>query len=182
MVKELTGITDNQIEKFGSPLKSVIDELHELSKKCEFLVGHNAIFFDSKFLDRACTELGLRCLGPNWIDTLIDVNFPTHMRTRKLSHLAAEHKISLFNHHRAVFDVLTMFQILSRYDIQEIADRASSELVQVVAKVSIENKNQASELGFRWNPKDKIWSKLMRQFDIEKAKFPFSVQVVKHEF
>src|SRR5690606_1193913 len=120
---------------FGSPFGEVIDELFILAKKCDFFVGHNAIRFDRKFLSFGCKKIGKNLPVKKWIDTSIDVNYHQDIRTRKLSYLAAEHKFVSAETHRAVFDVMTMFQILSKYEIEEICARASSDLVNVIAKV-----------------------------------------------
>lgn len=174
---ELTGITDEHLKSFGVPLAGVLDELSLLAAKCDYLVGHNALGFDRKFLNKACQQLGKPLFQQRWIDTTIDINFPQEIKTRKLTYLAADHHFMSPAAHRAAFDVMTMFQIVARYDIQEICDRASSDLVNVIARVSYENKNQASENGFRWDPNQRTWSKSMRKYDLDKANFPFDIQI-----
>ncbi|MFN8943743.1 MAG: 3'-5' exonuclease [Pseudobdellovibrionaceae bacterium] len=174
---ELTGITDQYLRDFGAPLEGAIDQLIALSMKCDFLVGHNALGFDMKFLEKACQKVRRPMINRRWIDTTIDIDFPKEIKTRKLSYLAADHKFMCSDSHRAVFDVITMFQIMSKYDIQEICDRAQSELVTVIAKVSYDHRTQASEKGFRWDPLNKTWSKSMRQYDLKKANFPFEVDI-----
>ncbi len=174
---ELTGITDEHLKNFGVPLVDVLEELGHLANKCDYLVGHNALGFDRKFLNNACDQLGKPRFNQRWIDTTIDINFPQEIKTRKLTYLAADHHFISPAAHRAAFDVMTMFQLVSRYDIHEICDRASSDLVQVIARVSFENKNLASENGFRWDPNQRTWSKSMRKYDIDKSKFPFDIQI-----
>ena len=176
-IVELTGITDEHLKNFGVPLSGVLDEMHRLASKCDYLVGHNALGFDRKFLDKACQQFEKPLFKQRWIDTTIDINFPQDIKTRKLTYLAADHNFMSPAAHRAAFDVMTMFQLVARYDIQEICERASSNLVNVIARVSYENKNLAAENGFRWDPAQKIWSKSMRKYDLDRAQFPFDVQM-----
>jgi DNA polymerase III alpha subunit (gram-positive type) len=180
-IVEMTGITDEHLKMFGLPISKVIGLLDGMASKCEFYVGHNALRFDNVFLEKACAKISKDIPKKTWIDTTLDIDFPQEIKTRKLSYLAAEHKFVGFEDHRAVFDVLTMFKILSRYDINEICDRAKSDLVQVIAKVTFENKNLASENGFRWEPSNKTWIRVMRQFDLARTKFPFGVNVSKSD-
>lgn len=178
---EMTGISDLHLKSFGRPLAEVLTSVFNLADDCDFIVGHNALRFDKKFLSQSCSKLKLNLPKKPWIDTTIDIEYPADITTRKLSYLAAEHGLINSQSHRAAFDVLTMFQIMAKYDFTEIAERAQSDLVIVTAKVDYENKDKAVENGFRWDPANKSWFKVMRQFDLVKLKFPFSVNVTKSE-
>jgi len=180
-ITELTTITDEQLKLFGAPVEGVIAALSAMGEKCEFYVGHNALRFDKKFLKNTCERHKIKMPDKPWIDTTIDVDFPADIRTRKLSYLAAEHKFVGIEAHRAAFDVMTMFKILAKYNIDEVCARAKSDLVVVVAKVDYENRDKASENGFRWDPSNKTWSKVMRQYDVTKSKFPFGVNISKSD-
>ena len=108
-IKDLTGINDNHLNKFGMDLKQAITSLSDLARKCDFLVGHNAIEFDRKYLSKACQKYSIEFPKKYWIDTMIDIPYSHSIKTRKLDYLAVEHNISVAIAHRAVFDIWTSY-------------------------------------------------------------------------
>ena len=104
-IKKLTGITDNYLSKFGIDLKKAVIFLSGLAKKCDFLVGHNTIEFDRKYLSKTCKKYSLKFPKKYWIDTIIDLPYPKSIKTRKLDYLAVEHDIYVKTKHRAIFDI-----------------------------------------------------------------------------
>lgn len=175
-VKCITGIQDSDLVKFGIHPIAGVAFLYEMIKETEAIVAHNGFAYDFKLLAR---ELDLSRLEtpPVLVDTMIDVPYPASTTSRTLGHLAADHGFapSPFKH-RAVFDVMTMLQILSRYQIPEILKKCESPLVKVVALVDFSESQLARERGFRWNPAPaKRWERVMREcvFEEERGKFPF---------
>ena len=76
-----------------------------MAEKCDFLVGHNALEFDRKYLSKACQKYSIEFPKKYWIDTMIDIPYSTSIKTRKLDYLAVEHNISVTIAHRAIFDM-----------------------------------------------------------------------------
>ena len=175
-IKKLTGITDDYLSKFGISLKQAIISLSDLAQKCNFLVGHNALEFDRKYLSKACHEHSIKFPQKYWIDTMIDILYSNSIKTRKLNYLAVEHNISITIAHRAVFDIWTTMQILSKYKIQEITERAKTGFIKLIAKVSYEDRTKASAQGFKWDSKNKIWFKTLRIYDAKNIQFDFPVE------
>ncbi len=64
-----------------------------------------------------------------------------------------------FQSHRALFDVLTMLNILSKYNIDEIIKCAQSPLLRVTAHLDFDNKDLAIKSGFHWNKEKKYGPK-----------------------
>ena len=182
-IKNLTGITDNYLNKFGMELKQAIISLSDMAKKCDFLVGHNAIEFDRKYLSKACQKYSIEFPKKYWIDTMTDIPYSHSIKTRKLSYLAVEHNISFAISHRAVFDIWTTMQILSKYDIKKVIERAKTGFVKLIAKISYEERAKVSKQGFKWDSKHKIWFKILRAYDAKNISFDFPVfsEAVKNE-
>ncbi|MDE0119178.1 MAG: 3'-5' exonuclease [Bdellovibrionales bacterium] len=182
-IKNLTGIRDNYLNEFGIELKQAIVLLSDLARKCDFLVGHNAVEFDRKYLSKACKEYSIEFPQKYWIDTMIDIPYPNSIKTRKLDYLAVEHNISVVVAHRAVFDIRTTMQILSKYDIHKIIERAKTGFIKLIAKVSYEDRAKASTQGFKWDSKNKIWFKVLRIYDAKNIQFDFPVdsEVVENQ-
>ena len=182
-IKSLTGINDIQLNQFGVDLEQAIASLSNIAKKCDFLVGHNGIAFDRKYLSGACKKYSINFPQRYWIDTMIDIPYADSIKTRKLSYLAIEHSISYVSAHRAVFDIWTTMQILSKYNINEIIERAKTGFIKLIAQVSYADRVKASSQGFKWDSKNKIWFKILRTYDAKNIKFDFPVssEIVENE-
>lgn len=174
-IKKLTGIEDEYLNRFGVSLKQAVISLSDLAQKCDFLVGHNAIEFDRKYLSKACKKYSIEFPRKYWIDTMIDIPYSNSVKTRKLDYLAVEHNISVVVAHRAVFDIWTTMQILSKYDINKTIERAKTGFIKLIAKVSYEDRTKASIQGFKWDSKNKIWFKILRIYDVKNIQFDFPV-------
>nr|PMH85893.1 hypothetical protein BCU57_12715 [Shewanella sp. 10N.286.48.B5] len=170
----ITGITDTDIESFGINEEVVINEFNDLSKKCQYIVAHNGNQFDKCFIDKAAARYGIKINTP-WLDTMLDV--PYNCSTKKLTYLAAEHDFLNPFSHRALFDVLTMLTICSKYDWKNIAKRSSSPVVTVIAKVSKENRHLAKSKNFRWDPVNVRWIKNIKQCDLDVSNFDFEYDI-----
>ena len=90
---------------FSMHLKQAITSLSDIAQKCDFLVGHNAVEFDRKYLGKACKKYSIKFPQKYWIDTMTDIPYSNSIKTRKLDYLAVEHNISVVVAHRAIFDI-----------------------------------------------------------------------------
>ena len=182
-IEDLTGITQEILDKHSvapNMLKIQLGNLFRIPGITHF-VAHNAPF-DKAFL----VELFKRELenfpDTPWIDTAVDIPYPKSIQTRKLVHLAAEHGFVNPLAHRAVFDVLTMFKILTQYDAQEIMKLSSIPTIKVRADVTYANRNEASSRGYRWDAEKKWWTKNIKQNALadEIVSCPFKVLEVQN--
>ena len=146
-------------------------------KKLNFLVGHNAISFDSKFLEAAFDSYQMPKIKTPWIDTLTDLPYSQEVKTRKLSYLASEHGFVNPFSHRALFDVLTMLKLLSQYPIEEIIAIQQSPLVKILAHVSYDDRDKARRLGFRWDPQNRCWFAEIKQSILPRMDYPFEYSI-----
>lgn len=177
-VMKVTGLTDEDLRRWGQPLESVLKKLSNLASKCQYIVAHNGNKFDKLFLERLLQEFPHPGFNSPWIDTLTDVPYPDQIVTRKLSYLAAEHGFLNMFSHRAVFDVLTMMKVVSMYDFNHILKTLNSPMLKIIAQVSYEEKSKAKDMGFRWDPNQRIWYMEIRKAHFEARQFPFPTAVV----
>jgi DNA polymerase III alpha subunit (gram-positive type) len=181
-ITELTGITQEMVTTdIAVGLFWVIEQIEVMWDRAVAVVAHNGTIFDKPILDRKIKDCGYSDWTESprapWIDTMIDPSYPAAMQSRKLSYLAADHGIAPTFAHRAVFDVLTMLQILSCYQIEPLIEKARSPMVQVRAAVTYDNRAQASARGYHWDADRRAWLKQIRACNLEqeRAKAEFSV-------
>lgn len=177
-IVELTGITEGMLRTYGESLGSVCIETEKMMKMCEYIVAHNAPF-DRRFVTKMFEQSGMEMPGRPWIDSSADVPYPASITTRKLTHLAAEHGFINPFPHRAVTDVLTMFQIMKKYPVDIIIAYASSPTVTLLAKTTYEERELPKARGYRWNGDIKKWTKNIKEFQLETEEkdAPFSIEV-----
>lgn len=118
-------------------------------------------------------QLGMTFLRP-WIDTTEDVPYPLEVKTRKLTHLAAEHGFVNPFPHRAVTDVLTTLRILSFYSTEEVERYAKAESKTLVANFERDDpefevkKDAVKRNGYRWTGAPEYqWKKSIKDFQVE---------------
>lgn len=174
-ISELTGIQIDDIEKYGQPIESVMERLFDLAKSAAFIVAHNGIEFDRLFLEKVWGDFPKFRLDLKWIDTSTDIPFPERISTRKLSYLAAEHGFLNPFAHRALFDVMTMLQVLKNYPIEDVIELQASPMCRLVAQVSYENRGDAKSQGFRWDPQQRHWYLQGKEKSLKAREFPFPV-------
>ncbi len=174
-ITRLTGIEQSDLNNWGVSPQEILFNLESLSKKCSYIVAHNAKEFDQKFILRYLKENPEVQITLPWIDTLTDLPYPNDMKTRKLMHLGAEHGFLNPFPHRSLFDVLTMFKILSHYPIEQVIELLESPLVRAVAQVSFDEREKAKTLGFKWDPQRKEWFKSLREIQLKQEEYPFKI-------
>jgi len=176
LIINLTGITQDMLDNYAVFPKELFIELFSLMRVADACVAHNAPF-DKGMLESNAKSIDLELPDIPWIDTTVDVPYPDNIKTRKLTHLAAEHGFVNPFAHRAVFDVLTMLVVLSNYDAAEVLELSKSPSVILVANTKKPWLDQAPEgkkqsdlakcLGFRWNGAKKTWEKQVKQAQAE---------------
>ena len=175
---ELTGIEPSYLENFGRSPKRCLCELDYHLKYADYIVAHNGNRFDKPILMNEYERQGLEPPAVKWLDTTVDIEYPTP--TRKLVHLAAEHNFVNPFAHRAIFDVLTMLNVVSNYNFNKIVENSTAPKIKIMAvvakpfgKTEEQGKREvaiAKENGFRWDGANKIWVKTIFARDLEKEK------------
>lgn len=188
-VELLTGIKNEHLEKMGvshmAAFTTFIGDLYYTGiKRPDFYVGHNARAFDSKFLSRYLNlffnsgseiseEIKSLVNKTKWVDTMLDIPYPDRITTKKLTYLAAEHKFFNQNAHRALFDCLACAHLVRSYSWESIEEKMSVKNYIITCSPQPpwidggKSKDKAKELGFKWNPSEKIWHRTAKETELE---------------
>jgi DNA polymerase-3 subunit epsilon len=161
---ELTGISDQMVAEYGLLEKEVLGDLRHLVGCADYAMAHNAAF-DKGFYHAALFRHGLAPDDKVWLCTKDDIKYPESITKRNLCYLAAEHSIINPFRHRAVFDVLTMLNVASNYEIDAIIASAQEPTLYVRALVSFDDKDKAKVLHFHWSAPQKIWWREFKESD-----------------
>lgn len=182
----ITGITAADLDEHGISQLEACGRLNDLVDESLFVMAHNGTAFDKPVFE--AWEQRLAPVPERsilWLDTAVDIVYPTHIKTRNLRHLAAEHGFLNPFAHRAIFDVLTMLRVASQYDIHAIIARAAEPTMCVEAIVSFERRDLAKDRGYRWYGPRKMWWKSFKESDLvverEACGFPIRLLAGKPE-
>lgn len=174
-ITELTGITNQLLEMWGTPSEEVFADFFNLADSAEYMVAHNCLGFDKLILESNILRihdpsdtLKQKFYGFKWIDTAIDIPYPKTMKSRGLKNLAHDHDYHMKGAHTAVVDVYAMLHILSCYDFSEIEKISHTAYQTVIADVSFQDRQKAKDAGFYWDADKKQWQKRIRQYFLNK--------------
>ena len=182
-IVELTGITDELLEKYGTPEAYAADELATAlaGYHVDFMVAQNAPF-DRGFIRALFARTEHTLEKDYWIDTKVDIEYPKHVRARNLVGLCAEHGFLNPFPHSALFDVFSMMKLLSMYPIDDVLAYRAEPTVILNALVDFDNKDKAKKCGFSWQEVAgktffKKWVKAVKRKHVaeEKAKADFTI-------
>lgn len=154
----LTGFDADILDRYGKPLSTVLSLLGV--EQFDYFCAHNGLRFDKPFLQAVCESGGMAKMFFDtrpWIDTKIDLPLTYKPKSTALVYMAADHGFLNPFPHRALFDCLTMFKVLSQYDIDKVIQSAMSPMVRLVAKVSYDGRQLAKDAGFFWDAEKKTW-------------------------
>jgi DNA polymerase III alpha subunit (gram-positive type) len=177
---QITGISKEQLEKFGTPLLEALDVLFGHCNGVDFFAAHNLHNYDFPLLKNELQRLGRELPElPLLVDTRFDVPWPEHIETRKLTYLGAEFGIVNPAAHSARHDTDLMALLFFKFPLDQILERAKSPQVWVRANVSYDNREKAKAHRFLWDGNNKWWVKLLKQCDYEKLTFDFPTIILK---
>lgn len=183
-VTENAAVTVNRITTQASQLVEnfdlILQQFSRWTVQADYLVAHNAAF------DRQWFGLGsLPPLEKPWLCTYDDFVWSKNPKPTSLVNTVLNHGLGVSSAHRALTDcqlIAALFDRLAESDglksllMQAIA-RSKEPKIEVIAKVSYDNRNLAKQWGFKWNAEAKIWSKIMRPSDLaqESHSYPFAI-------
>lgn len=180
-ITALTGITSEMCANFGLSSVQALMAIQSLADQADYIVAHNAPF-DRGFYEAECARQGKNPSAKPWIDTAVDMPKEAYAlgKSRSLKYWACDHAFT-YPAHRAVNDVLAMLEIFGRYDLDTIIKRAHTPNVQVRAVVSFDDRNLAKERSYYWRPEAKLWTRFLKEdeVDLEKSQAPFPVVVME---
>lgn len=170
-ITEITGITNDELEKFGVSPGRAFNELMSLYNRCEYVVAHNGLEFDKKFFLAELERNNIIDNSPKlWIDTMIDLDFAKSVKHKNLTYLAAVHEFVNPFPHRAFADALTMLKVMSHYPFDDVVKSACEPLVTLEAQVGFANKDLAKNAGYYYEANGKKWLKKIKKHKVAEAK------------
>jgi len=191
-ITQITGIDIDHLKEFGVKVKredGVFVDLGLLMEKTGVCVAHNAPF-DKGMLEAAFKAVDIEMPEVLWVDTCVDLPYPSTIKTRKLIHAAAEHGLCPIRFpHRALFDALKTCELLNCYPVDEVLKRANTPNVQVIAKTQkpwLDKKPDgekdtdiAKQNGFHWHGDVKQWVRICKDFEVDDIRkiVPFPIEV-----
>ena len=180
-ITRITGITQAAVDTYGFEPSMAVKAIAQMANFADFFCAHNAPF-DKGFLEELFKRQGFNLQEKPWIDTRTDLPPEAYKKGKSasLKYLCADHGF-LYSAHRAVNDVLAMFQLLAMYDIDTVLKRAATPNVEVRAVVSFDDRLLAKELAFYWRAELKQWRKPMKLDEVQALKdsAPFPVILVE---
>lgn len=143
-------------------------------ENAEAFVAHRAEF-DSQWVPEP-----LRSSRP-WVCSKFHIAWPDSKYGDGLVHVALAHGVGVVHAHRAMADVDTLARLFSRVaergaSLSEMIAHAMRPRVKVKALVSYDNRDQAKQAGFQWDPEKKTWWREI--FEDDMKSFSFFVQAL----
>lgn len=184
-ITEITGITQNMVDKFGIPSQPALDALYGMVQHCDAIVGQNIVEFDMPFLENWCQREKYKLPERLVIDTKTDL---PGVASKHLGYMAADAGFLNPFPHRALADCLTVLKLVSLHDgkrypstFDDILARARSPRLTVAARVTREQNQLAKKRGYWWSPERKVWHKIIKEMDleIEAQQAPFDISRIE---
>jgi len=181
--EKLSGITKEDIDQFGINPQQAHVIFRNFADRTDVILAANGLKFDKLVLAAYEKRYEVPVKNDTWVD-LYQLPFPETCKYRNLLYLAAYYGFINPFPHRALSDTMTMIKIATNFDILSIVNNQKLPAVTLVAKVSYNNRAQASERGFAWNGTKKIWYRVVRENELEAlspvlATYPFEVNFVE---
>ncbi len=179
--------------KFGMSDEKACKYVMSWYGSCDVACAHNGNVFDRLILIKWAEQYGLDPQKDKiWIDTKADLTIKQGNATR-LTYMAADNGFLNPFPHRAMFDVMTMFKILDKYDINEVLEMSKSPTLRVRSLQPFEQNNLARNRGFHpeydvlpdgGRGKFKYWSMSIKECKLDAERVAcrsmgFEIEVIK---
>lgn len=170
-IARITGLTDAALH--GQAIDW--NEVRGFFDRAALVIAHNAAF-DRSFIE-LCGEIPQRL---HWCCSMRHVDWQKHgFKTQSLNYLAADHGFVNPFAHRALFDCATTFRVVAPY-LQEMIERSHMREFKIMAVNSpFESKDVLRERGYRWEPKDRFWYRVIPEPLMPEERMFLSEQVYK---
>jgi DNA polymerase III epsilon subunit-like protein len=86
-IKDITGLSNPALDKFGYELEDALDSLLAMAEQADYWIGQNVIRFDKPFLETWCKKLNKQLPEKVWIDTRTDL---PGCESKHLGYMAAD--------------------------------------------------------------------------------------------
>jgi DNA polymerase-3 subunit epsilon len=162
---------------YGREAAAVWRAMESMGRRADAALAHNSDF------DKGWVPTDHLIAQLPWIDTCYGVDWPLQSKkSGTLINLALEHGLGVVDPHRALSDCLLIARLLTRcgelgHDVHAMLDRGLRPMKTFKALVSYEQRESAKEAQFRWQPKQKIWTRKMAVEDAQSL--PFRVEAIE---
>ena len=166
----VNGLTADKLKGRSILPLDAFNRINSYLQRSMGVVAHNGLNFDLPFLKTEFREQRVPLTDIPWIDTRVDLPYPSKMRSKGLQHLAVDHGIAVdpSKAHSAEYDVRLMFEICKFYDLEEAFKRCKSPIVTITCHPPISKNHEAKNQRYRWDAAKKHWWKDIRECDFEK--------------
>lgn len=169
MIKDLTGLTDEMLK--GQQINK--KRVNELFKNCGLVIAHNASF-DRGFLHKDF-PVSDDCF---WACSKEDIDWREKgFSCRVLQHLCNDHGF-YYEGHRAEIDCMSLLKLVNIKNkdgkttyLNDLINAAfQKEFILFADGAPFESKDILKNAFFRWDAINKVWSKKIKEGDIEEMK------------
>jgi DNA polymerase III alpha subunit (gram-positive type) len=184
--QKITGIKPNMFFQNNEAIPCVspptgLEQILRMFEFADFSCAHNGAEYDLPILKSEVirNNMGAGLPKINLIDTMTDL--PVEYGSKKLQYIAAELGIVNPMAHSALYDCLTLMQVVLKHNITDILELSRSPSIRIKACTPYDHRDKASKAGYRWNPDAKIWEKKIKIIRLEEERkklAPFSVEQI----
>lgn len=164
----------------------VWDKVREMAHGVDLVLAHSAEFdrsFAQVAMGGACQSVAADRSRRDlpWVCTCEDIDWPKqHRPGMSLVSLALAHGLGVASAHRALDDALLIARLLVRAhelgaDLQAMLRRGLRPKVRAVSLAPFDQRDVVKSHGFRWQPEQKKWWRLIAKDDV--AALPFKCQI-----
>lgn len=190
-ITDITGITLEQVMKQHllpeGALRTLLLRIENI--KPAAFIAHNAQF-DKGFLLAEAERCKIEIKLP-FVCSMRDFIHPEKFKCKKLSHLALDYGVPINPEdlHRAVGDIHVMIKMLEKMEanFEDVLSRAHLKDIVIRAVVPPPfgpksdggvGKDKAKSLGYNWNNDTKIWTKTVKEDQVEKEQNELGYRVI----
>lgn len=173
-ITEITGIENSHVK--GRSIDWV--RVRAAMERAQVVIAHNMPFDKAFLLNRP----ELKGINVHWACSMRHIDWAGKgFRTQSLNYLAADHGFVNPFAHRAIFDCAATFRLIEPY-IPELVSRSYEKEFNVVARgAPFESKDILKKNGYRWDPGQRVWSKVLPESKLEKERDFLSEMVYQGE-
>ncbi len=158
----------------------IVEQIERWINKADYIIAHNAQF-DQQWFGRDY----LPSVDKKWLCTYDDFVWIKNTKPTSLINTVLNYGIGVNNAHRALTDCQLIAALFDRVSelgdftriLSEAIRRSEEDKLQVIAHIDYDNKDFAKQFDFKWNPHLKIWSKLIRQSDLDQEIDQYSFRI-----
>lgn len=175
--QKVTGLKPEEPNLLGGRDSAAVLFLAKKLIHSQVVLAHNCDF-DRAFYEQYYPE-PYEGVVLKWVDTVTAIPLGNTTQKRGLQSLLGHFNVDAVAPHRAVFDCLSLWQILKMFRWEVIQERIDSPDITLIADLGYDDFQKLPEeqkpkaFGFKWFAEEKAWKLKAKKCDIEGVDFPF---------